>query len=169
MLRYLDFQDKFIIHTDSSDIHLGATISQKGSPIAIFSKVLSKAQSNYTTTDKELLSIVEMLKELCTISCQQIIEVHTNNKNLTYQGTQHSQCVLRHRLLLEEYGVKSKYIPGNKMWPLIPYPDYQSNRLQYKTYQKKTMQLMKILNALLILKSYRRSNKRSTSQGKKSP
>ena len=45
MLRYPDFQDKFIIPTNISDIQLGATISQKGSPTTFFSRVLNKAQS----------------------------------------------------------------------------------------------------------------------------
>ena len=45
MLRYPYFQDKFIIQTGASDIQLGAIISQKGSPIAFFARVLNKEQS----------------------------------------------------------------------------------------------------------------------------
>jgi hypothetical protein len=41
----------------------GAVISQDGKLIAFFSQRLSKAQQNYTTTKKELLSIVECLKQ----------------------------------------------------------------------------------------------------------
>ena len=114
LLKYPDFQDKLIIHTDASNMQLGAAISQKDKPIAFSSRALNKAQSRYTTTDKELLSIVEKLKEFCTILYGQIIEVHTDHKNLTYQETQHSQLVLQQRLLLEEYGVKIKYIPGKQ-------------------------------------------------------
>ena len=114
MHRYRNFQEKFITLTNASDRQLGDNILQKGSPIAFFSRVLNKAQKKYTTIDKEILSIMEMLKEFRTILYGQIIKIHTDHKNLTYQGTQHSQRVLRHRLLFEEYGVKIKYIPGKQ-------------------------------------------------------
>ena len=76
--------------------------------------MLNKAQRKYTTTDKELLSIVETLKEFRTILYWQIIEIHTNHKNLTYQGIQHSQRVLRQRLLPEENGIQIKFILGKQ-------------------------------------------------------
>ena len=57
---------------------------------------------------------METLKEFCTILYGQIIEVHTDHKNFTSQGTQLSQRVLRQRLLLEECRVKIKYIPGKQ-------------------------------------------------------
>ena len=63
MLAYPDFSKRFDIHTDSSDYQLGAVISQEGKPIAFYSRKLSGAQTRYTVTEKELLSIVEVLKE----------------------------------------------------------------------------------------------------------
>ena len=67
LLVYPDFNEKFEIHTDASKHQLGAVISQKGHPIAFFSKKLNKTQMNYTTTEKELLAIVETLKEFRNI------------------------------------------------------------------------------------------------------
>ena len=46
---------------------LGAVISQKGKPIAFYSRKMNSAQQNYTTTEKELLSVVETLKEFRNI------------------------------------------------------------------------------------------------------
>jgi hypothetical protein len=64
LLNYPDcLSNPFDIHTDASDKQLGAVISQDGKRIAFFSQRLSKAQQNYTTTKKELLSIVECLKQ----------------------------------------------------------------------------------------------------------
>ena len=61
LLAYPDFNALFEIHTDASKLQLGAVISQKGKPIAFYSRKMNSAQQNYTTTEKELLSIVETL------------------------------------------------------------------------------------------------------------
>ena len=63
LLAYPNFEEPFEIHTDASDMQLGAVISQKGKPIAFYLRKLLPAQTRYTTTEKELLLIVETLKE----------------------------------------------------------------------------------------------------------
>ena len=63
LLSYPNFNETFDIHTDASKLQLGAVISQKGKPVAFYSRKLNPAQVNYTTTERELLSIVETLKE----------------------------------------------------------------------------------------------------------
>jgi hypothetical protein len=67
LLAYPDFEDEFIIHTDASHTQLGAVISQRGKPIAFYSRKLKPEQTRYTTTERELLSIVETLKEFRNI------------------------------------------------------------------------------------------------------
>ena len=66
ILNYPDFNKVFEIHTDASDRQLGSVISQEGK-ITFYSRKLSSAQCNYTTTEQELLSIVETLKEFRNI------------------------------------------------------------------------------------------------------
>jgi hypothetical protein len=51
------------VHTDASHYQLGAVISQDARPIAFYSRKLQPAQVRYTTTERELLSFVETLKE----------------------------------------------------------------------------------------------------------
>ena len=46
---------------------------------------LNKSQLNYTTTKRELLAIVETLKEFCSILLGQQIVVYTDYKNLIYK------------------------------------------------------------------------------------
>ena len=106
MLAYPDFSKPFEIHTDASHYQLGSVISQDGKPIAFYSRKLNPAQTRYTTTERELLSIVETLKEYRNILLGQQIEVFTDHKNLVYK-TFNTECVMRWRLIIEEFGPNS--------------------------------------------------------------
>ena len=111
LLTYPDFSKPFDIHTDASKVQLGACISQGGRPIAFYSRKLLPAQTRYTTTEKELLSIVETLKEFRTILLGQQLIVHTDHLNLTYK-TANSDRVMRWRLYIEEYSPNLVHIQG---------------------------------------------------------
>ena len=111
LLGYPDFNAPFEIHTDASRFQLGAVISQKGKPIALYYRKLNSAQQNYTTTEKELLYIVETLKEFCNILLGHQITVYTDHKNLTH-NIFNTKCVMRWRLILEEFDPELKYIKG---------------------------------------------------------
>ena len=111
LLAYPNFSQSFDIHTDASKTQLGAVISQNGRPIAFYSRKLSDAQTRYTTTERELLSIVETLKEFRNILLGQRIKVYTDHKNLTYKQFT-TDRVMRWRLILEEYGPELVYIKG---------------------------------------------------------
>ena len=63
LLSYPYWKLPFAVHTDASDKHLGAVISQNNKPIDLLSRKLSKSQRNYTTTEKKHLAIVECLKQ----------------------------------------------------------------------------------------------------------
>ena len=65
----------------------------------------------YTATEKELLSIVESLKEFRNILFGHQITVYTDNKNLTYKYF-YTKRVMRWRLILEEFGPELKCIKG---------------------------------------------------------
>lgn len=113
LLRYPDWNIPFEIHSDASDYQLGAVLSQEGKPIAFFSRRLSKAQMNYTTTEKELLSIVECLKQFRHILQGYPIKVYSDHKNLAYCATlSESQRVMRWRMILEEFNPTIEHIAG---------------------------------------------------------
>jgi hypothetical protein len=64
-LCYPEFNKPVLLHlyTDASDHQLGAVIMQDKKPIAFYSRKLSTAQKQYTTTERELLSAIETCKE----------------------------------------------------------------------------------------------------------
>ena len=113
LLAYPNFDELFEIHTDASAYQLGSVISQNGRPIAFYSRKLSPAQRNYTTTERELLAIVETLKEFKNILLGHRIRVYTDHENLTYKQFNSSR-VMRWRLLIEEFGPELVYLQGKK-------------------------------------------------------
>ena len=58
LLSYPNFSENITIHTDARKIQLGGVISQNRKTIIFYSFKLTPAKINYTTTERELLSII---------------------------------------------------------------------------------------------------------------
>ena len=111
LLAFPNFNKPFVIHTDTSKTQLGSVISQEGKPIAFYSHKLNPAQTRYTTTERELLSIVETLKDFRNILFGQQLEILTDHENLV-QKSLCSDRVMRGRLYIEEYSPTLVYQKG---------------------------------------------------------
>ena len=113
LLSYPYWKLPFTVHTDVSDKQLGVVISQNNKPIAFSSRKLSRSQRNYTTTEKELLTIVECLKQFRGILFGYKINVLSYHKNLVYAATMsESQRLMCWRLIIKEFWPNIQHIYG---------------------------------------------------------
>jgi hypothetical protein len=112
VLIFPNFQETFIVTTDASDVALGAVLSQGeipfDRPIQYFSKVLNKAQRNYSTIEKELLSIITAVEAFRHYLYGREFIVITDHKPLCYMLRHKNPSSRLHRwkLTLMEYKFK---------------------------------------------------------------
>jgi hypothetical protein len=102
LVAYLDHNKWLDIYTDASDFQLGACIIQERRPVAYFSRKLTNSQQNYTTMEKEMLSIVATLKKFQGMLLGANIHVFTDHKNLRF-NTLKTKRVLCWRTKIEEF------------------------------------------------------------------
>ena len=113
LLSYPDWKMPFTVHTDASDKQLCAVISHNNKHIAFFSRILIKPHHNYTTTEKELLTIVECLDQSRRILFGHEIYVFSYHKNLVYAATPSEyQRVMRWLLILKYFVPNIQHISG---------------------------------------------------------
>lgn len=120
MIRYQpDLSLKFILTTDASDKAIGATLTQRDSEgrellISVFSKSLNKSQLNYSTTDKELLAIVEATDYFKQFLLGKKFTLNTDHKALKYlkESKNLNSRMLRWSLKLQDFDFDIEYIPG---------------------------------------------------------
>lgn len=118
ILQYPDYSKEFIISTDASAFALGAVLSQGpiGSdlPIAYASRTLNKAESNYNTTERELLSIVWALNHFRPYVYGRHCKLITDHRPLVwlFNVKDPGSKLVRWRLKLEEYDYEIIFKPG---------------------------------------------------------
>ena len=89
VLIHPDMHKPFVLHTDASEVGVGATLSQldsQGIPhlIGCRSKKLNAAQKNYPVHEKEMLALIQALKDWRHYLFCSEIHVFTDNSALRY-------------------------------------------------------------------------------------
>ena len=112
ILAYPDFSKPFHIYTEANAYQLGAVIVQNGKPLAFYSCKLTPVQRNYTTMEREILSIYETLRKYCNILLGQELHIYTDHKNLLYKNKDSSR-INRWRILQKRVRPKNPRHQGN--------------------------------------------------------
>ena len=89
MLKLPDYSKTFRIDlaADSSDIAVGAELSQNGQPVAFHSKKLTPTRARYYVTDRELLAFYQVCLKLTQYLHGYRYTIYTDHKPLTYLCT----------------------------------------------------------------------------------
>jgi hypothetical protein len=134
ILTQFDYDRETVVETDASTWATGGTLSQYDDngvlrPCAYFSKKNSPAECNYEIHDKELLAIINALKEwepeLVSLPQFKLI---TDHRNLEYFKTVRrlNERQMRWSYILSQFNYEMHYRPGK----LAAHPDALSRREQ---------------------------------------
>ena len=116
-----DFNLPFKLAIDASDVAAGAVLLQEDKdgidhPVCYFSKKFNKSQKNYSTVEKECLSLVLALQhfEIYVTSGGRTITVFSDHNPLVFLNKMKNknQRLLRWSLLLQEYNLNIRHIKG---------------------------------------------------------
>jgi hypothetical protein len=123
MLRHPDFNKPFYITCDASALSIGAYLYQlnENDPddqqvISFTSRILSSAERNYSTTEQEMLAIVNALNKFRTYVLGHKTIVKSDHKAISF----FKNCRLGHGrltrwiLALQEYDLEWNYLPGKE-------------------------------------------------------
>lgn len=116
-----DFEKEFEIHCDASDLAVGACLMQQypdgPRAVAYTSKTLSKAQRNYSTTEKECLSLITAIAAWRYYIYGSHFVVYTDHAALSWlRGlSDPSGRLCRWVVTLSQYDMKICHRPGKSM------------------------------------------------------
>ncbi|KAK4684314.1 putative transposase, partial [Tremellales sp. Uapishka_1] len=136
MLSHFDPQQNIVVETDASDYAIAGVLSQPNHqgilhPVAFFSRKMAPAELNYEIHDKEMLAIIESLREWRHYleGTLEPITIYTDHQSLQYfmSSKQLNRRQARWLLFLSDYNFKIHYRPGKQAGK----PDALTRRSDY--------------------------------------
>jgi hypothetical protein len=116
-LFWMDANSPVFLHTDASDVGLGAYLFQKDKegkeiPIQFLSKSFSDVQKRWSVIERECYAIVYAFKQCEHLLRDKQFTLRTDHRNLIYLNAQASAKVTRWKLAIQEYDFLIEHIPG---------------------------------------------------------
>jgi hypothetical protein len=115
-----DLSKTFTLRTDASDVGLGAVLLQETSdglrPVSYASRKLLPAEVRYATIEKECLAVVWAIRKFEQFLYGHSFVLETDHQPLTFlqKGKLSSNRLARWALILQEYDIRVKVIPGKE-------------------------------------------------------
>lgn len=121
VLKYYDIGEEVTLQCDASERGLGATLMQKGQPVAFASRTLSTTEQRYAQIEKECLAIVFGCEKFSQyISRRDKVTVESDHKPLQSifkKSLLHAPMRLQRMMLrLQRYNLDVVYKPGSQMF-----------------------------------------------------
>ena len=100
--------------TDASKFAIGAVLSQDGKPVCYASRTLNPCETNYSVTEKELLSIVWSVRYFRPYLFGRHFKIRTDHKPLKWLDSlkEANSKLTRWKFILSEYDYEVDYIKG---------------------------------------------------------
>ena len=121
VLAYPDFNSQFILTTDASKVAVAAILSQVQNgverPIAFSSRQMNKAESNYSASEAEILSVIWATRQFrCYLYGKRFL-IRTDHSALTYLRSfaGNNSRMLRWSLRLAEFDFEIEHRAGTKI------------------------------------------------------
>jgi hypothetical protein len=103
-----DFSEVFEIETDACDTGIGAVLSQKGHPIAFYSKALSVATRKLSIYEKEFLAVLMAVDRWRCYLQRGLFIIRTDHKSLCYLQDQTLSTEMQRKAMTKLAGLTFK-------------------------------------------------------------
>ena len=99
-----DFTQEFIVEADASQYGIGAVLSQKGRPVAYFSKALSIKHQTLSVYEKEMMAILVAVKRWNSYLLGRHFKIKTNHQSLKFLLDQQTNTPAQQQWVLRMMG-----------------------------------------------------------------
>ena len=112
LLHFPDYDQKFELYCDASDVGMGSILKQSEFIIGYHSYKFTACECNYSITEKEAFAVVLSLDHFKNIIFGSHIDVYTDNANIIFNKLNVSKRIMRWKCLLNEYNLDLHHVKG---------------------------------------------------------